>query len=103
MNRRLSDGVRAIMLHTKRKQPDVITSILWQLCYKCVEKTYKLLDHNSKGKSHVEVFLEHIEELIAANFHTWVCPVFVLDDGMKTSHFVGPSKWDPRDRAGVYL
>ena len=36
------------------------------------------------------------------NFHTWGCPVFVLDEANQ-SGLTGSPKWNPRARAGVYL
>eukprot|EP00957_Ditylum_brightwellii_P032465 2460252-Ditylum_brightwellii.AAC.2 len=37
------------------------------------------------------------------DFHTWGCPVYILDSSLQTGTGIGPPKWDPRSRAGVYL
>eukprot|EP00957_Ditylum_brightwellii_P028390 2143696-Ditylum_brightwellii.AAC.1 len=103
MNKRLSYSARAILLHTKRKWPSVITSILWPFCYKCADECHNLLDLNSDGLSPVEAVLRHTEELVADDFHTWGCPVFVLNADLQTGHGTGPPKWNPRARTGVYL
>eukprot|EP00957_Ditylum_brightwellii_P114982 8769693-Ditylum_brightwellii.AAC.1 len=103
MNKRLSHGARTIHLHVKRNWPDVITSIIWPFCYKCAEDHHNLLALNSDGLSPVEVLLGHKEELVATDFHTWGCPVFVLDANLQTGTGIGPPKWNPRTRAGIYL
>eukprot|EP00957_Ditylum_brightwellii_P144229 10989028-Ditylum_brightwellii.AAC.1 len=43
------------------------------------------------------------EEIVADDFHTWGCPVMVLDAKLQTGTGTGPPKWEPRARAGVYL
>eukprot|EP00957_Ditylum_brightwellii_P003988 303818-Ditylum_brightwellii.AAC.1 len=37
------------------------------------------------------------------DFHTWGCPVFVLYSALQSARSIGPPKWNPRARAGVYL
>eukprot|EP00957_Ditylum_brightwellii_P117002 8924640-Ditylum_brightwellii.AAC.1 len=51
----------------------------------------------------MEVLLGHTEEFVADDFHAWGCLVFVLDADLQTGHDIGPPKWNPRARAGVYL
>ena len=36
------------------------------------------------------------------DFHTWGCPVYVLDAGLQSGS-IGPPKWDPRSRLGIYV
>ena len=31
------------------------------------------------------------------------CPVFVLDSALQSNKGIGPPKWDPRARTGIYL
>eukprot|EP00957_Ditylum_brightwellii_P029899 2262269-Ditylum_brightwellii.AAC.2 len=40
---------------------------------------------------------------MASNFHTWSCPIFVLDSRSQSSTGIGPPEWDPKARAGIYL
>eukprot|EP00957_Ditylum_brightwellii_P182145 13877726-Ditylum_brightwellii.AAC.1 len=42
-------------------------------------------------------------ELVADDFYTWGCLVFVLDAALQNSRGIGPAKWDPWSEAGVYL
>eukprot|EP00957_Ditylum_brightwellii_P075804 5761227-Ditylum_brightwellii.AAC.1 len=37
------------------------------------------------------------------DFHTWDCPVFVMDSTLQSAQSIGPPKWNPRARACVYL
>ena len=37
------------------------------------------------------------------NFHTFGCPVYILDTCLQSVSGGGPPKWDPRDRLGIYL
>ena len=36
------------------------------------------------------------------NFHTWGCPIFVLDSRLQSSMSKIP-KWEPRSRIGIYV
>eukprot|EP00957_Ditylum_brightwellii_P142825 10882492-Ditylum_brightwellii.AAC.1 len=103
MSKRLSQNARIILLHAKKKRSSVITSILWPFYYKGAEKRHSLLDLNAEGLSPREVILGHTEELFADDFHAWGCPVFVLYANLQTVHDIGPPKWNPRARAGIYL
>ena len=44
-----------------------------------------------------------LEELPVKNFHTLFCPVYVLDHRLHDAGSLGPPKWDPCSRVGVYL
>ena len=37
------------------------------------------------------------------NFHTFFCPVYILDASLQSVGGIGPLKWDPRARLGIYL
>eukprot|EP00957_Ditylum_brightwellii_P045641 3463067-Ditylum_brightwellii.AAC.1 len=47
--------------------------------------------------------LGHKEELMASDFHTWGCPIFVLDCRSQSSTGIGSPKGDPKIRASIYL
>eukprot|EP00957_Ditylum_brightwellii_P160406 12211110-Ditylum_brightwellii.AAC.1 len=51
----------------------------------------------------MEVLLGHTKELVGDDFHAWGCPVFVLDADLQTGYGIGPPKWNPRARTGIYL
>eukprot|EP00957_Ditylum_brightwellii_P024644 1862581-Ditylum_brightwellii.AAC.1 len=62
-----------------------------------------MLDLNSNGMLPLEVLLGHKEEIAIEDYHTWGCPIFILDSRLQSGQGIGPPKWDPRARAGVYL
>eukprot|EP00957_Ditylum_brightwellii_P114573 8736312-Ditylum_brightwellii.AAC.1 len=37
------------------------------------------------------------------DFHIGGCPVYDLDSSLQTGTGIGPPKWDPRSRSGVYI
>eukprot|EP00957_Ditylum_brightwellii_P013638 1028515-Ditylum_brightwellii.AAC.1 len=77
MNKCLTHGARTSLLCAKRKWP--------------------------KGWSPLERILGYKDEIVAEDFHTQGCPVNVLDSSLQTGTGIGPPKWDPGSRAGVYL
>ena len=38
-----------------------------------------------------------------SHFHTFFCPVYILDERLQSVGGGGPPKWDPRARLGIYL
>eukprot|EP00957_Ditylum_brightwellii_P125563 9571122-Ditylum_brightwellii.AAC.1 len=53
--------------------------------------------------SPLEVLLYHREEIAIEDYHTWGCPIFVLDIKLQSGQGIGPPKWDPRAQTGVFL
>ena len=103
MNRKLCHGARTSLLHAMRKWPRVITTALWPYCYKTAEERHNHLGLNHEGLSPVERMLGTKDEIVADDFHTWGCPILVLDAQLQTGNGIGPPKWEPRARAGIYL
>eukprot|EP00957_Ditylum_brightwellii_P190477 14499317-Ditylum_brightwellii.AAC.1 len=103
MNKRLTHSTRTVLLHTKRKWLAVINTILWPFAYRAVEERHNKLDLNANGLSPLEQLLGHKKELMASNFHTWGCPIFVINSKSQSNIGIGPPKWDPKARAGIYL
>eukprot|EP00957_Ditylum_brightwellii_P031191 2363886-Ditylum_brightwellii.AAC.1 len=52
--------------------------------------------------SPLEVLRGHKEEIAVEDYHSWGCPIFVLDSRLQSGQGIGPPKWDPRAQAGVY-
>eukprot|EP00957_Ditylum_brightwellii_P186643 14210289-Ditylum_brightwellii.AAC.1 len=61
------------------------------------------LDLDHEGLSSVERMLGTKDEIVADDFHTWGCPVMVLDAQLQTGNGIGPPKCEPRARAVIYL
>lgn len=100
--KKLAHAPRTSILHAKWKGLGVITSALWPFSYKATKEQHNHLDLNEDGRLPAEDLLGHKEDLAAGNFHTYGCLVFVLDSTLQTGS-IGPIKWDPRARVGVYL
>ena len=59
------------------------------------------LSLNDDGLSPLERFSRTADDIIPTNFHTWGCPVFVLD-AANQSGTIGTPKWEPRSHTGVF-
>eukprot|EP00957_Ditylum_brightwellii_P073539 5587614-Ditylum_brightwellii.AAC.1 len=103
MNKCLTHSARTVLLHTKRKWSAVINTILWLFAYRAVVERHNKLDLNANGLSPLEQLLGHREEIMAGNFHTWDCPIFVLDSRSQDGTGIEPPKRDPKARASIYL
>eukprot|EP00957_Ditylum_brightwellii_P197119 15017869-Ditylum_brightwellii.AAC.1 len=103
MNKHLIHSARTVLLHAKRKWPAVINTILWPFAYRAVEKRHNKLDLKANGLSPLEQLLGHKEESMASDFHTWGYLIFVLNSRSQSNTGIGPPKWDPKARVGIYL
>eukprot|EP00957_Ditylum_brightwellii_P018425 1386382-Ditylum_brightwellii.AAC.1 len=83
--------------------PSIITYVLWPFCYKVAEGQYNKLDVDVELWSPLERLLGYKDEIAAEDFHTWGCPLYVLDSSLQTGTGIDPPKWDPCSKAGVYL
>eukprot|EP00957_Ditylum_brightwellii_P189210 14402210-Ditylum_brightwellii.AAC.1 len=99
MNKQLTHSARTIRIHAKKKWSAVISTILWSFAYREVKERHNKLDPNTNGMSPLEQLLEPEEVLMASDFHTWGCPVFVLNSRSQNDTGIGPPKWDPKARA----
>ena len=98
----LTNGARTVLLHAKRKWPKVITTVLWPFALQSVVERHNRLHLDQDGKSPLEKFSQTTEEIVVSDFHTWGCPVFILD-AANQSGSIGTAKWDPKSHAGIYL
>ena len=54
------------------------------------------------GKSPIQKICKTYKPIDVSTYHTWGCPVFVLESKVQTNP-KGLPKWDPRARLGIYL
>ena len=96
----LTESVRTILLHTKQRWPEVISTILWPYAWKTAEFTSITLKY--VGILMLQVIFMKTKEsnYNITDYHTWGCPVFVLESQAQMK--MDP-KWNPRSRIGVYL
>jgi hypothetical protein len=67
-----------------------------------VVERHNRLALNKHGESPLERFTGTKDECIPSDFHTWGCPVFILD-APNQSGSIGTKKWDPKAHTGIYL
>ena len=67
-----------------------------------VVKRHNRLALDTTGKSPIERFASIDDDIDATAFHTFGCPVFVLE-AANQSGYGGTPKWEPRSHTGIYL
>ena len=95
-------GARTVLLHAKRKWPDVITTVLWPYAMQATVERHNRLSLDENGLSPIEKISDNDEEIVPTDFHTFGCPVYVLE-AANQSGGIGTPKWDPRSHAGIYI
>ena len=96
------EGSRAILLHAKRRWPEVISTSLWPYAMQSIVERHNRLSLDENGKGPLEKFSNTNDECIPTDFHIWGCPVFILN-ASNQSNAIGSPKWDPKAHAGIYL
>ena len=64
------NGGRKILLHTKRKWPTVISTVLWLYAIQIVVEQHNKLSLDKDGKSPLEKFLGIKDEITPTDFYT---------------------------------
>ena len=101
-NKELSYGARTVLLHAKRKWPSVISTVLWPFALQSIVERHNRLHLDVDGKSPLEKFSGIKDDIVLSDFHTWGCPVYILD-APNQSGSIGTPKWEPRSHTGIYL
>ena len=102
--KQLTLTARTLLLHAQRYWPEYISSMLW---------TFALLAAADRMNNlHIDMNGETPEMKFSAasgvttrptNFHTFGCPVYVLDARLQDAGGPGVPKWEPRARLGIYV
>ena len=79
-----------------------ITTILWTYELKNFSEQFNVLKVDYDGINPMEKFSGTITELTLKNYHTWGCPVYVLDARLQGNKY-GPPKWEYRSHEVIYL
>ena len=98
----VSYGARNILLHATRKWASVISTVLWPYAVQAIVERHNRLSLNEEGKSPLERFTGIQDDISPEDFHTFGCPVFVLD-AANQSGGIGTPKWEPRSHTGIYV
>eukprot|EP00986_Skeletonema_menzelii_P004558 scaffold1561_cov129-Skeletonema_menzelii.AAC.11 len=102
-NKMLTLGARTLLLHGIRMWPQMIDSMFWPFALKAYAEQMNCLRVDEDGQT-PESKMTGIPttDLPVANYHTLFCPVYVLDSRLQSAGGLGPPKWEPRSRIGVY-
>ena len=95
-------GARNILLHAQQHWPEAITTMLWSLASLVVAERHNVLKFDANEKIPLEKIYIVQGDVGIKHFHTWGCPVYVLDSKIQDGHGKLP-KWDPISRAVIYL
>ena len=71
---------RIILLHTKRKCPNVIAISLWPYAIQSVVERNNRVSLDADGRSPIEKFFNTEDHINPTYCHTWGCPVYILDE-----------------------
>ena len=95
-------GTRTMLLHAKRFWPEAITIMLWPFALLAYIERRNNLQLDSNNQTPLQKICKLGKKLDITKFHTWGCPVFVLESQIQTDP-KGLPKWNPRARVGIYL
>ena len=100
--KRLALRARTLLLHAKRYWPEAITTMFWPyaLLAACDAHNNWSVDENGKTPMMKLLNLDIFPEMKFE--HTFGFPVYILDSKLQSSG-LGPPKWEPRSRLGIYL
>ena len=98
----LTQIARTILLHAQRHWPEYISSMLWPFALKTACERLNELSINENGETPISRLAGAAGLIVKQIYHTFGCPVFILDAGLQ-SGAIGPPKWDPRSRLGIYV
>lgn len=104
-NKQLTNTARTLLLHAMRMWPGMIDTMFWPFALLAAAERINSLHLNKDGKSTPESKLHGVElsDIPVKNFQTLFCPVYVLDHRLHQAGSIGPPKWEPRSRIGIYL
>ena len=103
-NKILTQGARTMLLHGMRMWPAMITTMFWPFALKAMaERLNRLHVHPDGSTPESKLYGICGESIPVGSYHTLFCPVYVLDARAQNEGAMGPPKWEPRSRIGVYL
>ena len=89
-------------MHAKRYWPAAITTILWPFGLLESVEFHNLWEIGEDGHTPMMRLLNLWEFPDMKMEHIFGCPVYNLDSKLQSSS-IGPPKWDPRTRLGIYV
>ena len=103
-NKILTQGARTLLLHGIRMWPNMITSMFWPFALKAMAERMNKLHVSMDGSTPESKFYGMKRNNIPVGiYHTLFCPIYVLDARSQSAGSIGPPKWEPKSRIGIYL
>jgi hypothetical protein len=98
--RSITECARTMLIHTMLSWPDIITENLWPYAFRLAVNLHNNTP-SSSGLTPTEIFTGQKGRNRLSYFHTFGCPIFVLDPTLQQGNRI--PRWKPRSRVGVYL
>ncbi len=103
-NKQLTLGACTLLLHGMRHWPQMVDIIFWPFAIKAVAKRMNSLHMANEGNTpELLMFGVDLERIPIKKFHTLFCSIYILDHHLQSAGGLGPPKWEPMLRIGVYL
>jgi len=94
------ERARTMLIHAMHQWPDNKTVDLWPYALKLAADLHNITPGQS-GLSSAELFVGVKDKNRLKEFHTFGCPVFVLEPRLQQGHKI--PKWEPCSRMAIYL
>ena len=100
----LQETTRAMLIHTSKRWPGVVTIHLWPYAMRMANQTYnaKPLSSHTGKQSPNKIFDNSAVNINQKHWKLFGCPVYVLKAELQGTTGIHP-KWDARSRAGIYM
>jgi hypothetical protein len=99
--RDLQESARTQIIFAKHRWPAAIEVALWPYALRYANSVHNNTTLRSKPTSPIELFANVAVKPKIKHFHTFGCPVYVLDNKLQSSQSL--PKWESRSRVGINL
>ena len=98
--RTLTERARTMLIHSMHRWPEIVTAEFWPFALKMATDVHNAAPTDS-GLSPEEIFTGKKSRNKLEDFHTFGCPVFVLEAALQQENKI--PKWQPRSRLALYF
>jgi len=99
--RDLTENARKMLLFAMGRWKSAVDLSLWPYAVRTAAYIHNHIPCDEQGRSRIELFGGTAVMTNLNHFHTFGCPVFVLDSNLASGKHIG--RWLPRSRLGLYL
>jgi hypothetical protein len=99
--RDLQDSARTMLIHANRRWPSAITVNLWPYALSLAADIRNATSNRPDGRPPLNLLSSTTPTPLLKDFHTFGCPVYVLDKRMQSATKM--QKWLERSRVGIYV